>query len=414
VPRVLRIAYLTGRYPAMTPTFVLREVAELRACGVDIETFSIWRTPPSDLLAPDDRAEAERTTSLLPPSAIAGVRSLLAALVRSPAGMISLMRGAFRLARPGARGKLLAMSWVLEALLLWSELRRRGIRHVHVHLMGTAPAVALLATDLANRIEGQPRHTWSLTIHGPVEFYDVHNDALAEKVAAAEFAVCISDFGRSQVMAFVDRSCWPKVHVVHCGLDAEQTRRTAPPAPAEGRPVRMLTVCKLSPRKGVAILLEATRDLVDAGVDLDLTVVGDGPQRGELEQLCLELGIGERVTFAGAVGQDRIAEFYEAADLFAMSSFAEGIPVVLMEAMAYELPVVAPATMGVPELVESDRTGLLFRPGRTDQLSDAVGRLARDAELRQRLGAAGRQKVAAEFDIRDSAARLRELFEAIA
>ena len=408
MPRVMRIAYLTGRYPAMTPTFVLREVAELRARGVEVETFSIWRTPETDLLAPEDRAEADRTTSLLPPSPVAAARSMFAALVRSPAGVSALVAGAFRLARPGARGKLLALSWVLEALLLWGELRRRGICHVHVHLMGTAPAVALLATDLANRIDGDPRHTWSLTIHGPDEFYDAHNDALAEKVAAAEFAVCISDFGRSQVMAFAERRHWPKVHVVHCGIDLERTRRTTAPPPAEGRSVRMLTVCKLSPRKGVEMLLQATRELAD----VEFMVVGDGPHRQELEQLCAELGIGDRVSFAGAVGQDRIGEFYEAADLFAMASFAEGIPVVLMEAMAYELPVVAPATMGVPELVEPDRTGLLFRPGRADELSEAVGRLAGDAELRQRLGAAGREKVAAEFDIRDSAARLQELFEA--
>lgn len=410
MPRVLRIAYLTGRYPAMTPTFVLREVAELRARGVEVETFSIWRTRPEDLLAPDDRAEAERTTSLLLPSPIAVARSLFAAFLRSPAGVVSLVRGAFRLARPGARGKFLALSWVVEALLLWRELRRRGIRHVHVHLMGTAPAVALLATDLGNRTDGPPRHTWSLTIHGPDEFHDVAGDALAEKVAAADFAVCISDFGRSQVMAFVDRHHWPKIHVVHCGLDPERTRRTTSPAPPEGRPVRMLTVCKLAPRKGVELLLQATRDLPD----IEFTVVGDGPHRPALEQLCAEFEIGDRVTFAGAVGQDQIGKFYEAADLFAMSSFAEGIPVVLMEAMAYELPVVAPATMGIPELVEPDRTGLLFRPGRADQLSDAIARLARDAELRRRLGAAGREKVVAEFDIRASGARLEELFRAVA
>lgn len=410
----MRIAYLTGRYPAMTPTFVLREVSELRASGLEIDTFSIWRTDPSNLLSPEDRAEAERTTSMLPPSPGAVARSLIAAWRQDPVGVAALVRDASRLARPGARGKLLALSWILEAMLLWDELRRREIRHVHVHLSGTASAVALLATDFANRADGGARHRWSLTVHGPTEFFDVQNEALAEKAGKAEFVVCISDFGRSQVMGLVGRGSWPKLHVVHCGLDLERARRSQPPMAAEGRPIRVLTVCKLSPRKGVAVLLEAIRDLAVSGVDLELTVVGDGPQKTELERLAGELGIADRVAFAGAVGQDRIGGFYEKADVFAMASFAEGIPVVLMEAMAYELPVIAPATMGIPELIEPERTGVLFRPGRADELSDAIRRVADDPALCRRLGAAGREKVAAEFDIHRSASQLRELFEAAA
>ena len=300
-------------------------------------------------------------------------------------------------------------------MLLRDALRDRGIRHIHVHLSGTAPAVALLTTDFANRVPGGGRHCWSLTIHGPDEFSDVVNEALAEKVAKAEFAVCTSDYAHSQVMWLVPPESWPKLHVLHSGLDLDRTARSCAPATVRrGDPPKVLTVCKLSPRKGVALLLQAVGDLAEAGVDVELTVVGDGPQRTDLERLTQELGIADRVTFAGAVGHDRIGRYYEEADLFAMASFAAGIPTVLMEAMAYELPVVAPATMGIPELVEPGRSGILFRPGRSDELTQAIRRLAGDPELRRRFGAAGREQVGAEFDVRRCAARLRELFETAA
>jgi glycosyltransferase involved in cell wall biosynthesis len=294
--------------------------------------------------------------------------------------------------------------------MLWRALRRRGISHVHVHLNGTAPAVALLATEFANRVSGGGSQTWSMTVHGPDELYDVTNEALPEKIAAASFVVCISDFARSQLMAFVDQGSWEKLHVVHCGVDPRGIRLRTKHAAGEGDAFRVLTVSKLSRRKGTALLLEAIRSLNDAGVRAELTVIGDGPERVGLEENAARLGIIDRVRFLGAVGQDRINRHYEETDAFAMASFAEGVPVVLMEAMAHGLPVVAPAIMGVAELVEDGESGLLVRPARVDCLTDALARLAADAQLRTRLGAAGRRKVEAEFDIRESAARLRDLF----
>jgi colanic acid/amylovoran biosynthesis glycosyltransferase len=407
---VPRIAYLTGRYPSITPTFVLREVAELRASGLEIDTFSIWRTAPEKLLSPADRAEAERTTSFVPVRPAAASASVLTGLLASPAGVAAMARHALRLAPAGGRGRFLAASWVLESLMLWRATRKRGIRHVHVHLNGTAPAVALLATEFANRVEGEGRtRTWSLTVHGSNEFYDVKGEALPEKIADADFVVCVSDFTRSQLMAFVDEEHWPKIHVVHCGIDPTLYRARNGNSPDPGTPLRLLTVGKLTRGKGIAVLLEATRKLVDAGTEVELTVVGDGPKRGDLESIAARLGLSGCVRFAGAVGQDRIDEYYEEADVFAMSSFHEGVPVVLMEAMAHELPVVAPATMGIVELVSGDN-GILVRPARSDQLADALARLADDPALRQRLGTAGRQRVEAEFDIRASGRQLRELF----
>ena len=407
--RQRRVAYLTSRYPTVSHTFILREVRALRELGVAVDTFSIWPSAPDQLLSDADREEAASTFNLLPPRPLRLIRAHAAALRASPSAYAHLVRRALGLARPGRRGLMLAGSWIVEAPVLWRELRRRGIRHVHSHLNGTGPAVAMLATELANRAAPDgSEHTWSMTVHGPAEFYEVANDGLPVKVRSATFAVCISDFGRSQVMAFVPEDHWRKVHVVHCGVvpDDHAPARTA----GDGR-LRLLDVGRLAQVKGHGVLLEALARLRERGVDAELTIVGDGPKREALEEFAREIGLAEVVRFTGAIGQDEIAAHYESADVFAHASFAEGIPVVLMEAMNHRLPVVATRVMGVGELVRDGENGLLVRPARADLFADALERLAADPDLRARMGAEGARTVSAEFDVRASAARMRELFE---
>jgi len=403
-----RIAYLVGRYPKISHTFILREVRALRDLGVEVDTFAIWPTAADELLADADREEAARTFTMLPLRVGLLVRSHLAALAASPAGYVRMAAHALRTSRPGLRGKFLAATWVAEAPILWRELRKRGIRHVHAHLTGTAPAVAMLATEFARSADSGGGHTWSLTVHGPSEFYDVHNQAVAEKVRHADFAVAISDFGRSQLMGLVGEGYWDKLHVVHCGVFPA----TYEPVSRDGRSggVRIVTVGRLAPVKGHALLLEAVRELHGRGTDAHLTIIGDGPKREELERRADELGVLDLVTFTGAVGQDEITRHYSGADLYAHASFAEGLPVVVMEAMAHGLPVVAAGVMGVGEIVVDGENGLVVRPGRVDELVAAIERLAGDQDASRRMGEAGRRLVEREFDVRASAARLAELF----
>jgi glycosyltransferase involved in cell wall biosynthesis len=196
-------------------------------------------------------------------------------------------------------------------------------------------------------------------------------------------------------MKLVDRGQWGKLRVVQCGIDP---RGLAPPASRPpGGPLRLLTVGRLVPGKGHAVLLEALARLRDEGVDVVTTFVGDGPERDGLERLAHALRLDVR--FAGAVGQDELRAYYEAAQLFCLPTFAEGLGVVLLEAMASGLPVVSTLVMGVPEVVEDGETGLLVRPGRPDLLADAIRRLAGAPELRERMGSAGRRWVLEEFDV---------------
>jgi colanic acid/amylovoran biosynthesis glycosyltransferase len=233
-------------------------------------------------------------------------------------------------------------------------------------------------------------------MHGSTELYDVRGTRLADKVSDARFVACISDFTRSQMMLLVDSRHWGKLPLVRCGVDTERFR---PPARERDGRARILYVGRLVHEKGVGVLLEAL-----AGLDAELVLVGDGPRRAELEQRARSLGVHDRVRFAGAVGQDEIRAYYEDADLFCLPSFAEGLPVVLMEAMASGLPVVTTSIAGVPELVEDGVSGLLVRPARPDALREALARVVDDPALRRSFGEAGRRAVEAEFRS-DAAAR---------
>jgi len=402
----MRVAYLASHYPAVSHTFVQREVRALRDRGVQVDTCSIWRARPEHLLSDADRSEFERTHSLLPCRAAALIRAHLEAFAHRPARYLATLALALRLRPPGLRPRLWRLFYFAEAMLLWRHLHALGVRHVHAQFADSATDVAMLLSHFERADgPGQDGWTWSLAVHGPVEFYDVSENRLAEKIRRALFVIAISDFGRSQLMTLVSEELWSKLHVVHCGVDPEVFALPA------ARPVRsgvasVLFVGRLVHLKGQSILLEALGELRDRGLEVRAVFIGDGPKRADLERRVHALGLDETVRFPGSVGQDEIRHHYAAADVFCLPSFAEGVPVVLMEAMAMGLPVVSTRIMGIPELVEHGVNGLLVRPGRVDELADALERIVADPEQGARMGGAGREKVSVEYDLHRSAARL--------
>jgi colanic acid/amylovoran biosynthesis glycosyltransferase len=402
----MRIGYLASRYPAVSHTFVLREIRALRRAGVEIETFSIHRTPPGELLADVDRQEAGRTYNVLPARITDLVTSHLMAFARSPRAYATTLAFAVRRATPGLRGRLWGLFYFVEAIAVWRAARRRGVRHLHAIFADGASDVALLVACY-----GGASWSFSIAVHGPIEFYDVAANHLAEKLAAARFAVAISDFGRSQLMTLTARERWRDLHVVRCGIDPDEFA-VGSRERSDGAGAEIICVGRLIAFKGQSLLLEACAELVGRGLPAHLTLVGAGAMAGDLQRLSGRLGISDRVRFTGAVGQDDLRALYDAADIFCLPSLSEGLPVVLMEALALELPVVTTRIMGIGELVEDQRTGLLVAPGRADQVADALERLIGDPELRARLGAAGREKVIAQYDVSRSAARLASIFTA--
>jgi colanic acid/amylovoran biosynthesis glycosyltransferase len=398
----LRLAYICDQYPAISHSFVLREIEALRRLGAEIATVSIRRSDPAHLMAAADRREFESTHALLPVGAARLLAVHFGALARQPRRYVATLLWALRIGRGSARGRLWQLFYFAEAVLAWDRLRREGIGHVHAHFTSPSADVAMLAARLG--------HGWSYSFsaHG-TDIQTADQGLLAEKVRNARFVVCVSDFGRSQLMTLVDDEHWPKIHVVRCGIDLARFDGDGPASGSAGE-LQILNVGRLHPVKGHPVLLEALALLLDAGVEARLTIVGDGDRREALERRATELGVTDRVTFAGNVGQDDLHAFYARADVFCLPSFGEGIPVVLMEAMAMRVAVVSSRIMGIPELVEDEAGGLLVTPGRPDLLAAALRRLADSPELRERLARQGHDKVAADHDGSRAAEQLQELF----
>jgi glycosyltransferase involved in cell wall biosynthesis len=406
-----RLAYLMSHYPAISHAFVLREVQHVRAAGLDVQTLSIHRAREQDLLSAADRRAAATTHSVLPTSVGRLALAHVDALVRSPRRYLSTLALAMRTGTPGARERLWHLFYFAEAMILLRHCRRAGITHIHAQFADSATDVAMLVTYYrrGTRVGGQ-ECSWSLAVHGSVEFYNVARHALASKLARARFAVAISDFGRSQLMTLAPSERWQHIHVVRCGVDP-RVYVPPPERPGSDRRVEILFVGRLLHGKGLSLLLEAIAELRRRELEVSASIVGDGPARGELQAVARRLGLSEHVRFLGAVGQDDLRQLYSGADIFCLPSFAEGIPVVAIEAMAMELPVVTTRIMGIPELVTDGTEGLLVPPGRVDPLTEALERLVRAPEERRQMGRAARRKVEREYDVARSAKRLRAVLE---
>lgn len=396
----MRLAYVVSRYPATSHTFVSREVRELRRLGVSVSTFSVNPPDPPSRLSARDAAESWTTIVLRDRSLAA--RALLVALRRRPLHLLSVLAEAIRLGN-GLRGRVWQVCYLLEALIVWRECERQAITHVHAHFANNGADIARLAARL-----GGTRWTWSFTMHGPTEFNDQKAFGLAGKSADADLVVCISAFARSQLMAITSADHWDRFSIVRCGLDPvswEVTRPTPPPGE-----LRVLCTGRLVPEKGQHVLLSAVAACREQGRSVSLVLVGDGPDRASLQVLANQLDLGDCVRFTGAVGVDAVQEEMRSADVFCLPSFQEGVPVVLMEAMAAGLPVVTSRIAGIPELVEDGVSGFLLPPGDLTALTKALGTCMDDVGLRLRMGAAGRDRVSADFNSATEAARLRELF----
>lgn len=402
--RAPRIAYLTGRFPEVSLTFILREVEALRAQGFEVLTCSIRRTPPEQHPGEAEKRAAATTFHVL--EAVRNPLTLLAAQarrLRRPRRYLSALRLAWRTRAPGLRAALYQLIFFIEATVLARHLERERVTHLHNHFVFGAATVAMLVSELT----GIP---YSFTLHGPADLFEPYRWRLDEKTARATFVATISHFARSQLMFFSDPRHWHKIRIIHCGV--EPARYAAPPAPRDDAEIRLVFVGRLAPVKGLRVLLSAFEGLGTELPALRLVLVGDGPDRAALQAAAAPLG--DRVRFTGYMSQAEVAATLASADICVLPSFAEGVPVVLMEALASGRPVIATQVAGVGELVEEGVSGFLVPPGDAESLADRIRRLAADPALQARMGAAGRARVQADFDIRVEAARLASLLSGTA
>ena len=398
----LRIAYLTGEYPKVSHTFIQREAEAVAAHGHEVLTCSIRGVGSEHLTGPEERHAAE-TTFYVVPAAKNPVRLLgahLRLLLRAPGRWFSTLGLAWRTRAPGLKAALYQLFYFAEAGLLAEHLRARKIDHLHNHFANSSCTVAMLTHGLS----GIP---YSFMMHGPAVFFEIAKWRLDEKIARAAFVACISHFCRSQGMIEASPDHWGRMHIVHCGVDPARYDRAL-----TGDGTRLVFVGRLAAVKGVPVLLDALARLRSTGRQVTLTLVGDGEDRAWIEARIKALDLGDAVTITGYQSQEAVAGHLAASDVFVLPSFAEGLPVVLMEAMAARLPVVTTRIAGIPELVEDGQNGFIVPPGDAEGLAGRLASLLDDADMRARFGAAGRARVLAEHDIAHEAAWLARIIEA--
>lgn len=396
----MKLAYLTGEYPRATDTFIQREVAGLRALGHEVLTCSIRRTDKAHHVGTEQVAEAAKTFHVLEKTLnpLALIRAHVAMISASPKSYWSALKLALKSGSPGLRGRLFQGVYFAEAAVLAQKLRAAEVTHLHNHIATSSASVAMLASEMS----GIP---FSMTVHGPDIFFHAERWRLALKVAKARFVACISHYCRSQVMISAAPADWHKLHIIHCGIEPARYKRQ--PKRPKGR---VLFVGRLAAVKGVPLLLEAVGALRAEGVEVCLDLVGDGPDRGDLERRTKAMGLEDVVVFHGYRSQTEVSEFLAKASVFALPSFAEGLPVVLMEALASQCPAVATRIAGIPELIVHNETGLICAPGDVEALKNAIGQMFGDEAKAMAMAKRGKAAVIAEFRSGDEANRLAQLF----
>ncbi|WP_420239649.1 glycosyltransferase family 4 protein [Telmatobacter bradus] len=401
-PHPRRLAYLVSTYPTLSMIFVLREVLGLRALGFQIETASI--NPPdrsTEAMTADEAAEAAHTYCVKRHSVRGALVAHLKTLYHHSKGYGCGMELVGRLAGLDLRQWFYHAMYFTEALMVGRWMQKKDLTHLHVHLASQAATVGLYVKTIFG-------FGYSITVHGPDEFYDAERQLLGRKAAAADFLCCISSFARSQMMKHSAYMYWHKMVVTPLGVDVEQFT----PRPEREAPdvFEILCVGRLVATKGQHMLIDAVGQLVAEGRKVRLRLVGSGPDDETLHVHTSRLDHPECIIFEGPVNQDRIRSFYAQADAFAIASFAEGLPVVLMEAMAMEIPCVTTHINGIPEMIRDGQDGLLVPPSDRESLTHALRRLMDDPKLRQRLAKNGRKRIVERYNLPRNLERLAAVF----
>jgi glycosyltransferase involved in cell wall biosynthesis len=398
--KVLRVGYLVNQYPAVSHSFIRREILALESTGVEIARFSI-REAESDLPDRLDIEERSRTKVLLTRNFWKPITNLVWLLVKRPKRLTSVLPMLLDDVRSSIKELVRRLAYLAEAAEMLRHFELEPIDHLHAHF-GTNPA---FVARLVFRLGGPP---YSFTAHGPDEFDRPEELHLTGKIADALFTVAISDFGRSQLMRWSDPKRWSSIKVVRCGLDDSFLEAEATPVPAAPT---LCCVARLSGQKGLPILIQAAAILKSRGVHFKVTVVGDGELRPYLENEIAANTLGPEVDLVGWKSGAEVGQYIAAARALVLPSFAEGLPVVIMESYSLGRPVIATRIAGIPELVD-DECGWIVSPGSPVELADAMQKaLAAPIATIECLGKVGKSRVKRLHDASKNTVYLRSLIE---
>ena len=394
-----RIGYVLSEYPKISHTFIRREIEALESAGIPVERFAI-RGSNEDWPDPADQAEASRTRQVLASGLPSMLGAMLEVLLRAPRRTLRALALATRMGWHGDRPIPVHWIYLLEAALIAKWARESAVTHLHAHFGSNPAEVAMLAAELSGI-------GFSFTAHGTVETDNAVAIKLSEKIRRATFVVAVSEYGRAQMMRWIPFDDWRKIHVIHCGIGADFLEHEHTDVPDVDQ---FVTVGRLSGEKGHLVLIDALARLIAQGHACRLVMVGDGPLRGAIEQRCHELGIERFVNITGWQSGETIREWLIGSRALILPSFAEGLPVVIMESLALGRPVIASWVAGVPELVRDGHTGWLVPPGDATALANAMKAcLALQPTQMAAMANAGKTSVRKAHDARIEAQKLMVL-----
>ncbi|MBK8815981.1 MAG: glycosyltransferase family 4 protein [Methylococcaceae bacterium] len=360
----MKLAYFVNQYPKVSHSFIRREIMALEKLGYEIERFAL-RTDKDELVDPLDQDELKKTRYILKERPDKILAAFLKTIATSPLLFFIALKTACRLGLHSERGLIMHLIYLVEACLFLQWQRASAISHVHAHFGTNSTTVVMLAYLLGGS-------GYSFTVHGPEEFDKPEFIHLSEKIIHSRFVVAISSYGRSQLFRWIPSSAWHKVKVVHCGLDSSFLNNQEQKIPPGTR--QLLCIGRLCEQKGQLLLLEAVKQLQDEGVDFNLILAGDGPMRKDIEAKIAEYRI-QSVEITGWIGSDKVKQLLLESRAMVLPSFAEGLPVVIMEALALRRPVISTYVAGIPELIQPGKNGWLVPPGDVDALKHAIKEL---------------------------------------
>lgn len=396
----LRIAYLVNQYPKVSHSFIRREILALERQGFEVMRISL-RGWDGELVDEEDRQERIRTRYVMREGFAPLVWALLRTFLTAPRRLFAAFALSVRMGWRAERSMPYHLAYLGEACRMLPWLETFGAQHLHAHFGTNSAEVAMLAHALG----GPP---YSFTVHGPTEFDKPELIGIGEKMRRAAFVVAISSFGRSQLFRWVEHAHWPKVKIVHCGLEAAFYDVAPVPMPAAPR---LVCVGRLCEQKGQLLLVDAASRLARKGIEFELVLAGDGEMRAEVERLIAEYGLSRQIRITGWISSDRVREEILAARALVLPSFAEGLPVVIMEAMALRRPVLTTYIAGIPELVELGRNGWLFPAGSIDALTAAMEDcVSKPVGALREMGEAAHLRVLERHSIDIEAAKLARMF----
>ncbi|EKQ70211.1 glycosyltransferase [Leptolyngbyaceae cyanobacterium JSC-12] len=396
----MKVAYLMNQHPYSSCTFIRREIVGVEACGFEVSRFSI-RAPETKLVDEADIQEVNQTRYILGVGSVGLMVGVLRTALTKPSRFLKALKRTLKMGRVSDRGMMINLAYLAEACVLLKWLQDDQIEHVHAHFATNSTAVALLCHEM-----GGP--SYSFTVHGPHEFDKPEALSLTDKIEQSAFVATISSFSKSQLFRWCGYKQWAKIQIIRCGVDDMFLTHPHVPLPQQ---LRFVCVGRLSEQKGHLLLIEAVSQLAAEGLEFKVVLVGDGPLRSQIETMITQLNLRNHVEITGWASNAEVRQQILESQIMVAPSFAEGLPVVIMESLALSRPVISTYIAGTPELVQPGKCGWLIPAGSVEALADAM-RSAMQTPLPEleQMGKTGAALVVQNHNAAHEASRLADLF----